>query len=126
MGMRWTEAVLSTLSNVVTWPVRSLSLDGLMAAFKAREARDACGLTYTLEVARPAGGAAGPGAVAAVTVAAGAGAGCDAPLITLPGGSLGGASLDATDATAPAYKAAVAGGQSVRLAAGGIPWSIPS
>jgi hypothetical protein len=125
MAMRWIEAVLSKVAAVVTWPIRSLSLDGLGAAFKAREARDACGLTYTLEVARPSA-PGGPGAVTAVTVAAGAGAGCVAPLIAAPGGSISGAALDAADPSAPAYKAAVAGGQSLRLGASGIPWSIPS
>jgi hypothetical protein len=71
--MAWVEAVLAELHAFVTWPVISLKLDDLYAEFKAREARDACRLSYRLTVGSD-------GAVAAVTVASGGGA-CVAPLM---------------------------------------------
>ena len=71
---RWVDAVAAEYVRALDWPLRSLSIDQLYAAFKAREARDACGLSYTLDVAG--------GAATTVSVAAASGAACDAPLTT--------------------------------------------
>jgi hypothetical protein len=73
LAIRWLEAVLDELQRLVAWPVSSLKLDDLYAEFKAREARDACRLSYRLTVGLDA-------SVSAVTVASGGGA-CAAPLM---------------------------------------------
>ena len=78
--MRWVDAVANLYSSLVAWPLRSLSLDGLFAQYKAREAREACALSYTLEVAADGG-------VGAVSVASGSGGSCSAPLMTGAGAS---------------------------------------
>lgn len=48
--MRWTGAVVAEYNKVVAWPLESLKLDDLYDLYKAREARDACNLAYTLQV----------------------------------------------------------------------------
>ncbi|GBF97931.1 hypothetical protein Rsub_10604 [Raphidocelis subcapitata] len=78
--MRWVDAVVDLYSSLVAWPLRSLSLDDLFAQYKAREARDACALSYTLEVAADGG-------VGAVSVSSGSGGSCSAPLMTGAGTS---------------------------------------
>ncbi|GBF97916.1 hypothetical protein Rsub_10589 [Raphidocelis subcapitata] len=78
--MRWVDAVVDLYSTLVAWPLRSLGLDDLFAQYKAREARDACALSYTLEVAADGG-------VGAVSVSSGSGGSCSAPLMTGAGTS---------------------------------------
>ena len=78
--MRWIDAVANLYSSLVAWPLRSLSLDDLFAQYKAREAREACALSYTLQVAAN-------GSVGAVSVASGSGGSCSAPLMTGAGAS---------------------------------------
>ena len=78
--MRWVDAVVDLYSSLVAWPLRSLGLDDLFAQYKAREARDACALSYTLEVAADGG-------VGAVSVSSGSGGSCSAPLMTGAGTS---------------------------------------
>jgi hypothetical protein len=95
------------MRRYVSWQVTSLKMDDLRAAFEARQARDACRLSYALEVS--AGGA-----VAAVTVASAApagGAGCAAPLM-------------AGAAAATSYP--VPAGGSARFEVAGLTWSLPA
>lgn len=80
LAMRWVEAVLAEFKKFVTWPVKSLKLDDLYAMYKAREARDACDLSYTLNIADD------DGAVQSVTIKSAAtptseGGSCSAPLM---------------------------------------------
>jgi hypothetical protein len=78
--MRWVDAVLAEFHSIMAWPVESLKLDDLMAYYKAREERDACRLTYRLNVAPD-------GTVVNVTASSDAGAACAAPLMVPgPGG----------------------------------------
>lgn len=81
--MRWAEAVISELSKYASWPLVSLKLDDLYAAFRAREARDACRLSYRLTIGLDA-------SITGVTVtsaAAAGGAPCTAPLLSPAGTS---------------------------------------
>jgi hypothetical protein len=74
--MRWVDAVVGAFKSYVTWPLTSLKLDDLQALFLARGVRDACQLSYTLDVSPT-------GAVNSVAVSSGAaGSGsCSAPLL---------------------------------------------
>lgn len=111
--MRWVEAVTSELQRYANWPIRSLKLDDLMASYQEREFRDACLLSYSMEVA------ADSGAVQAVTVSSAAanGTSCLAPLM-LGGsnGSGGGASVPQT------IKIPLASSGSARVAMSGLVW----
>lgn len=85
--MRWVDAVAAEFSKYVTWPLASLKLDDLFAAYLAREERDACQLGYAVEVT-PGGDVT---AVHVTSAPASAGvlggpATCSAPLL-LPGGA---------------------------------------
>jgi hypothetical protein len=84
--MMWTESVLAQLIGLVSWPIVSPRLDDLAQLYAAREARDACQLTYRLEISRAAG------AVKNVTVSAAgappAGGDCPAPLMVREGATL--------------------------------------
>jgi hypothetical protein len=76
--MRWVDAVVGAFKSYVTWPIASLKLDDLQALYLARGARDACKLTYTLDVAPS-------GAIGSVAVSSTGGAGgCSAPLLYGP------------------------------------------
>ncbi|KAI8465295.1 MAG: hypothetical protein J3K34DRAFT_461466 [Monoraphidium minutum] len=119
--MRWVERVLSRLTGWVTWPVRSLKLDDLMAAYSARAARDACALSYRLEVATTGPNA---GRVVAVSVASGGG-GCGAPFIAGGAAAAAGAARDGLEAAAPLFTVPLAAGGAARVETAGIPWNLP-
>jgi hypothetical protein len=75
--MRWVDAVVAEFTKYTNWPLRSAKLDDLRALFEAREARDACKLSYQIETS-PSGTAT---AVTVSSAAAASGAKCDAPLM---------------------------------------------
>lgn len=90
--MRWVDAVADEAARSVDWPLRSYSLDGLLAAYEEREARDGCGLEVAVELG--AGGAVEALTVSSRPAAADAGGGgaageCAAPLM-VPGADGGG------------------------------------
>jgi hypothetical protein len=74
--MRWVDTVVGAFKSYVTWPLTSLKLDDLQALYLARGARDACKLSYTLNVATN-------GSIASVAVSSSAGGtgSCSAPLL---------------------------------------------
>jgi hypothetical protein len=78
--MMWVDAVTSEAAKRLTWPIRSLGLDGLMAAYQAREARDKCKLSYRLSIGQG-------GALDAITVVGKgpSGTACVAPLMAPDG-----------------------------------------
>jgi hypothetical protein len=89
--MLWVDAVAAAAAARVNWPVRSMSVDGLMAAYQAREARDKCVLSYRLAVGQGGG-------LDAITVSGKgpSGTACVAPLMAPDGVSArlsGGAAL---------------------------------
>jgi hypothetical protein len=105
LSMRWVDAVVAEFGKYASWPLTSLKLDDLRAAFLARQARDACALSYALQVGAN-------GTVTAVTVTSGAaadGTQCSAPLIA------GGSSINT----------AVAKGGSARVQPAGLSWFVP-
>jgi hypothetical protein len=84
---KWVTAVVNKLLTWVTWPIETLKMDDLYAAFKDREARDNCQLTYTLNVDAAS-------SVSSITVKSGGGA-CNAPLllpntVSVSGGNVAG------------------------------------
>ena len=110
---RWLDAVLGQFFAIAAWPVRSLRLDELHAAFVAREARDAARLSYRLTLGADGG-------VAALTVASGATGGArqpaaavGAPLLTFAGGAVS------------AQTVAVPAGGSGAATATGLKWNRP-
>ncbi|KIZ05734.1 hypothetical protein MNEG_2222 [Monoraphidium neglectum] len=114
--MRWTQNVVTEYNRWASWPVQSLKLDDLYAAFLARQDRDACQLTYSLNVT--ATGAA-PSVVvtsAAVPGAPGVPAKCTSSLL-LSGGPNAGTPRVATATLAP--------GGSVTAALTGVTWRKP-
>ncbi|KIZ02837.1 hypothetical protein MNEG_5126 [Monoraphidium neglectum] len=119
LAMRWIERVLTRVTAWVTWPVRSLKLDDLMALYRRREARDNCKLSYRLEVATASG------AVQAVTVRSGGGA-CQAPLTVGAAASAAGGARDAVEAAAPVYRFDLAAGAVLRVATSGMAWAVPA
>ena len=104
--MRWVEAVADEYSKYVGWPLKSVKLDDLYTLYKAREARDACKLDYTLNVTN--------GNVTSVSVAAGSKAACTAPLL-LPPATAGGAA-QAVSVSVPA------GGTGSTTRVAGVKW----
>ncbi|KIZ05898.1 hypothetical protein MNEG_2062 [Monoraphidium neglectum] len=105
LSMRWVDAVVAEFGKYASWPLTSLKLDDLRAAFLARQARDACALSYAIEVGANR-------TVTAVTVKSGAaadGTQCSAPLI------MGGSSTSTS----------VAKGGSVRVQPAGLSWFVP-
>jgi len=82
LAIRWIEAVLDELQRVVAWPVKSLKLDDLMAAYKTREQRDACRLSYQLLI--------GADATIQSVTSASAGGACAAPVMVPDGAAPGG------------------------------------
>jgi hypothetical protein len=112
----WVTAVVNKLLTWVTWPIETLKMDDLYAAFKDREARDNCQLTYTLDVDASS-------RVSAITVKSGGGA-CSAPLLLPFGAGVSGSGLVSNAVPAAVntatYKVPVAAGGSVTLATSGI------
>jgi hypothetical protein len=103
--MRWVDAVVAEFRKYAQWPLTSLKLDDLRAAFLSRQAREACTLSYAIEVGTN-------GTVTALTVtssAAADGTQCSAPLMT-------GASSTSTS---------VAKGSSARVQPKGLSWYVP-
>jgi hypothetical protein len=96
--MRWVEAVVDEFERLLSWPVASLPLDALYDLYRARQARDACQLGYTADVAAD-------GSVAGVVVTRGEGVGvdgaCPAALI-LPTGEAMAVSVPAAQSSARA------------------------
>jgi hypothetical protein len=82
---KWVTAVVNKLLTWVTWPIETLKMDDLYAAFKDREARDNCQLTYTLDVDASS-------RVSGITVKSGGGA-CSAPLLLPNTASVSGTGL---------------------------------
>ncbi|KIZ03274.1 hypothetical protein MNEG_4680 [Monoraphidium neglectum] len=126
--MMWTETVLARLLAVVDWPVTSLKLDDLAAAFMRREARDNCRLSHRLGISRASG------TVQYIAVTSGAAAAaieCGAPLITPRGVGVdgNGTSLLAAVGTAAGYNSSVvrlpAGGSALLRVSGALPWALP-
>lgn len=76
--MRWFQAVAAEFGRYASWPLVSLSLDQLMAAYESRQNRDACDLSYTLDVDTVTGAV---NSVGVSSAAAGQGS-CSAPLMT--------------------------------------------
>ena len=110
--MAWADAALARLSALVDWPVISLKLDDLKAAFLEREARDACRLRYRLSVSRGAGAVTAVTVVSSAPAAAGGGAVCAAPLMLRGGVAL--EALPPPPAPAPAPAAAASARGSAR------------
>lgn len=114
---RWLTAVLSEFHSLVSWPVRSLKLDDLYATYKEREVRDACGLSWRIEITPDKN-------VKTLTVTA-AGGGCVAP-VTLPTGAGASAgTLEAVGADAPTLRVPLAAGASQQIDVTGLTWSLP-
>ena len=106
---RWIEAVLRDAFAIVSWPIKSASLDELYAIFKAREARNAAKLTYTLTV--------GDGGVVQALTAASAGGEASAPLMVGDAAAAGGAAT---------RFAPVPAGGSAAFDVGGLSWPRPA
>ncbi|KAI8469258.1 MAG: hypothetical protein J3K34DRAFT_522256 [Monoraphidium minutum] len=130
--MMWTEAVLARLISVVSWPIRSVKLDDLSQLYVAREARDACRLSYRLTVSRATQ------AVTRVTAAAagapGGGADCAAPLTVregvgleagAPGAAVRAAGVPAGDGAQTLTIRVPAGGSAALRVAGDLGWRVP-
>ncbi|KAI8474659.1 MAG: hypothetical protein J3K34DRAFT_465487 [Monoraphidium minutum] len=109
---RWTQQVAAEFNRFATWPVTSLKLDDLKAAFEDRQARDACALSYALDVS-PTGAVDG----VVVTSAAPPGGTCAAPLL-LPGGPSAGSPR--------VQVVSVPRGGSAREAVAGLTWKAPA
>jgi hypothetical protein len=111
--MRWVEAVVAEFAKYASWPLTSLKLDDLRAAFLARQARDECALSYAIEVGAN-------GTIAAVTVKSGATADgssqCWAPLIAGGSAAAGGSSVNI-----PVVK-----GGAARVELQGLSWYAPA
>jgi hypothetical protein len=112
----WVTNVVNKLLTWVTWPIETLKMDDLYAAFKDREARDNCQLTYTLTVDQTS-------SVSGITVKSGGGA-CNAPLLLPFGAGVAGAGLVSNAVPAAVntatYKVPVAAGGSVALSTSGL------
>lgn len=121
----WLKAVLTELHSMVSWPVTSLKLDDLYAAFKAREARDACKLSYKLEIDTAAAAAGGSPRVSSVTVSGGSGGACSAPLMAPAGASASAGAWEGSGPGVRTLRVNVGAGGSVKVDTQGLPWSMP-
>jgi hypothetical protein len=83
--MMWVERVLTKYLTLVNWPVETLMADDLMWHYVDREQRDACKLTYSLDINMATR------AVNSITVKSGAGSDtCSVPLMVPAGASVTG------------------------------------
>ena len=109
--------MVAEYNQYALWPVRSLKLDDLQAAFVARQDRDNCALTTALDVADDGTVAGVVVSSAAVPGAVGVPAVCSAPLL-LPGGPNAGTPRVVTVVLPP--------GGSARATVSGIVWPRPA